>query len=123
MKKLLKKTLAFFAASLMMLSFSTNAFATNKHFTRSYGAYYQYSVNLKNLSGQESITVVNTGNVPLDIHIGGVFRGRLLKNQQVTAWYRLGGTKSVKVDPSQTNYTHSFRIMTSSHSDTITKVR
>ena len=126
MKNIFKKTFAVFAAVLMMSSLSINTFATNKHFNRGYGYStndYQYSVYLKNGSGSEKITVVNTCNTPIDVYIGGVYRGRLRNyNSELTVAYSNGGTKSVKIHPRKTG-THSFRIKTTGYNDTITKTR
>lgn len=126
MKTVFKKSFAVLAASLMMLSFSMSTFATNAHFNRGYGYntnYYQYSVYLKNGLGSEKITVVNTCNSPINVYIGGIYRGQLTtRNSELTVAYSSGGTKTVKIQPTKTT-THSFRIKTTGYSDTITRTR
>lgn len=126
MKSFLKKSFSLSVAVLMIFTLSITTFATNKHYCRGYGYntnYYQYNVNLKNEWGSEKITVVNTCGVPLDVYIGGVYRGSLTKpNSEITVAYKAGGTKSVKIHPRKSG-THSFRIKTTGYNDTITKIR
>ena len=126
MKSYLKRAFAVFSASLIISTLSMPAFATNKYYNRGYGRntnYYQYNVNLKNGWGSEKITIVNTCGIPLDIYVGGIYRGQLKTlNSEITVAYASGGTKSVKIHPIKTG-THTFRIKTTGSSDTITKIK
>lgn len=126
MKRYIKKAFTGFLALLMISVLIVPTFATNKGYNRGYGYstnYYQYQVKLKNGWGSEKITVVNTCGIPLDIYVGGVYRGCLTRtNSELTVAYYSGGTKSVKIQPLRTG-THSFRIKTTGYSDTITKIR
>lgn len=126
MKSYLKKAFAVFLATLTISTLSIPTFAANKYYNRGYGYntnYYQYSVNLKNGWGSEKITVVNTCGIPLDVYIGGIYKGQLKTlNSEITVAYKSGGTKSVKIHPRRTG-THSFRIKTTGSSDTIIKIK
>ena len=135
MKNIFEKTLVMFAATLMIFSFSTNAFATNNYYYRGIGGkgtYYQYSVKLINGSGSEKITVVNTGNSPLYVYIDGRLKTTIYPVKETTSThkneytiaYSLGGSHSIKLQPTRSrNETQSFRIKTTGYKDTITKVR
>lgn len=120
-----KKPLYIFSTTLLLFSLSTSSFATNKSFNRGYnysGTVYQYSVKLVNKPGSEKITVVNTCSCPIDVYIGGIFRGTLsYSGSELTVAYYFGGTKSVTIQPRR-NGTHSFRIKTTGNNDTISKI-
>ncbi len=126
MKFSIKRSLCLAIALVIMSTLCISASATNIQFNRGYGYssnLYKYSVSLVNGCGSEKITVVNTSGSPIDVYVGGIYRGRLnYKNAELTVAYYLGGTKTVIIDPVH-NGTHTFRIKTTGYSDTIKKVR
>lgn len=131
MKAYFKKAFAGFLALFMVSALIVPTFATNIGYNRGYNrntAVYEYTVTFKDKGkdrGWEAITVVNTSNVPMEVHIGGVWRGCLnYKNSQLTVWYYKSSdkdlSKRVTVDPMRDG-THTFRIMSTGYKDTITR--
>ncbi len=128
MKLHIKKVFIVFLTLIMIFTLSVPAFATNTGYNRGYQystAVYHYNVTLKD-KGWEAITVVNTCNIPLEVHVGGVYQGVLnKKNSELTVWiYKANKnnlTKRVKIDPLKTG-THTFRIKTTGYKDVIKKV-
>lgn len=124
--KITRKIICTISTVALLCSLSTNAFATNKLFNRGYnysGTIYQYNVNLVNRPGSEKITVVNTCSCPIDVYVGGSFRGTLsYSGSELTVAYYSGGTKNVTIQPRR-NGTHSFRIKTTGNNDTITRIK
>ena len=89
MKNLLKKILAIFAASLMMFSFSTNAFADNKHFDRKTpgrGADYFHTLRFTKW-GSDTVTIVNTGKAQLKIDTQASGFKKLSNRKSVSSAY------------------------------------